>query len=46
MKDNSNARECDEKSFLKENIMLVNQLSESANTKKLKKGGIEREQCL
>ena len=37
MKDNSNARECDEKSFLKENMMLVNQPSESANTKEVKK---------
>ena len=46
VKGNSNARESDEKSFLKENMMLVNQLSESANTKEVKKKGIEREQCL
>ena len=47
VKDYSNARECDEKSFLKEHMMLVNQPSESANTKEVrKKGGIEREQCL
>ena len=46
VKDNSNARECDEKSFLKENMMLVNQPSESANRKEVKKKrGIEREQC-
>ena len=42
MKDNSNARECDEESFLKENMMLVNQPSESANTKEVrKKGGLK-----
>ena len=46
VKGNSNARECDEKSFLKENMMLVNHLSESANTKEVKKKGIEKEQCL
>ena len=46
VKENSNARECDEKSFLTENMMLVNQPFESANTKKLEKRGIEREQCL
>ena len=39
VKDNSNARECDEKSFLKENVMLVNQPSESANTKEVRKKG-------
>ena len=44
---NSNARECDEKSFLKENMTLVNQPSESANTKEVrKKRGTEGEQCL
>ena len=37
MKGNSNARESDEKSFLKENMMLVKQLSESANTKEVRK---------
>ena len=31
VKDNSNARECDEKSFLKENVTRMNQPSESAN---------------
>ena len=42
VKDNSNARECDEKSFLKENVMLVNLPSESANTKEVrKKGGLK-----
>ena len=42
VKDNGNARECDEKSFLKENMMLVNQPSESANTKEVrKKGGLK-----
>ena len=42
VKDNDNARECDEKSFLKENMMLVNQPSESANTKEVrKKGGLK-----
>ena len=42
VKDNSNARECDEKSFLKEHMMLVNQPSESANTKEVrKKGGLK-----
>ena len=46
-KDNSNARECDEKSFLKENVTLMNQPSESANLwRKKKKRGIEREQWL
>ena len=39
MKDNSNAREFDEKSFLKEHMMLVNQPSESANTKEVRKKG-------
>ena len=39
MKDDSNARECDEKTFLKENMMLVNQPSESANTKEVRKKG-------
>ena len=43
VKDNSNARECDEKSFLKENMMLVSQPSESANTKEVsKKGGLKK----
>ena len=37
VKDYSNARECDEKSFLKEHMMLVNQPSESANTKEVRK---------
>ena len=42
MKDNGNARECDEKSFLKENMVLVNQPSKSANTKEVrKKGGLK-----
>ena len=43
VKDNSNARECDKKSFLKENLMLVNQASEPANTKEvIKKGALKR----
>ena len=33
VKDNSNARECDEKGFIKEKMMPVDQPSESANTK-------------
>ena len=42
VKDYRNARECDEKSFLKEHMMLVNQPSESANTKEVrKKGGLK-----
>ena len=46
VKDNSNARECDEESFLKENMMLVNQPSESANTKEVrKKGGLKENAC-
>ena len=39
VKDNSDAHECDEKSCLKENMMLVNQPSESANTKEVRKKG-------
>ena len=41
VKDKSNALECDKISFLKENMMLVNQPSESANTKEEKKGGLK-----
>ena len=39
VKDNSTARECDEKSLLKENMMLVNQPSESANQREVRKKG-------